>query len=144
MKAQATDGVRRLAARAADESPRTPRGPLPAVRPSKGAGLDRPPAGHRRRCPARSPAPLPQPAPPKDPPRVPARRPLAVALAAALAAPLLPALTSPAAGAAPAAAAPVQAAATTAAGLGHDRLGVRRGDTWHLSSSLDGAHGRSA
>ena len=69
------------------------------------------------------------------------RRPwLAAAVCAAVAAPLLPTL------AAPAAAAPVTAARTAApapGSLGHDRLAVRRGDTWHLSSSLDGAPGRS-
>ena len=62
---------------------------------------------------------------------------LGVALAAALAAPALPALLP-----APAAAAPLAAAVGVPAALGHDRIGVRRGDTWHLRDALDGGPSR--
>jgi hypothetical protein len=68
------------------------------------------------------------------------RRALPAALALALAAPALPALT-----AAPAAAQqpPGDQTTVSASELGHDRIGVRRGDTWHLSGSLDGSGVRS-
>lgn len=65
---------------------------------------------------------------------------LAAALALALATPALPALLS-----SPAAAQESRAGDTAVAPpeLGYDRIGVRRGDTWHLSGSLDGTGGRS-
>ena len=68
----------------------------------------------------------------------PSRPLLAVALAVALAAPVLPSLMA----AAPASA---QETASTAAPfeLGYDRIGVRRGDTWHLRDALDGGPARS-
>jgi hypothetical protein len=69
---------------------------------------------------------------------LPSRAPLALALTAALVTPALPALV-----AAPAAA---QESTTTAAvphELGYDRIGVRRGDTWHLRDSLEGGPARS-
>jgi hypothetical protein len=73
---------------------------------------------------------------------------LATVLAPVLAAALLPLAAAPAAAApAPRTLTPLASAPRTpaplAGELGHDRLGVRRGDTWHLSSSLDGAPGRS-
>ncbi|MCW2613761.1 MAG: copper amine oxidase-like protein, partial [Frankiales bacterium] len=80
----------------------------------------------------------------------PSRRPLLVPLlAAGLAAPLLPALLARPASAAspvtalPSATAPVRVQAVAGTTLGHDRLGVRRGDTWVLSDSLDGSAPRT-
>ena len=57
---------------------------------------------------------------------------LAAALAGALVSPVLPLLVT---------AAPAAAQAAPPRALGYDRIGVRRGDTWHLKSSLDGAGG---
>ena len=69
---------------------------------------------------------------------LPYRRPLAAAtLAAALAAPLVPTLLTAAPAQAQAASEPVVDP------LGHDRIGVRRGDTWYLRDALDGGPNRS-
>lgn len=70
--------------------------------------------------------------------RTTARSLLGAAVALALTAPVLPALLP-----SPAAAAPVGTAVGAPAELGYDRIGVRRGDTWHLRDSLDGGASRS-
>lgn len=70
--------------------------------------------------------------------RTTARPLLGVALAVALAAPALPALLP-----SPAAAAPPASAVAAPMELGYDRIGVRRGDTWHLRDALDGGPSRS-
>ena len=73
---------------------------------------------------------------------MPVPRPLLTALlAAVVAAPVVPALSAPAQAAQPLAAVSVAAAGTNP--LAYDRLGVRRGDTWLLSGSLDGSGARS-
>ncbi len=77
---------------------------------------------------------------------MPVTRPLlTVVLAALIAAPALPALSASAQPTAPLGGGVPLVAAAPAGGnvLGYDRLGVRRGDTWVLSSSLDGSGVRS-
>lgn len=66
----------------------------------------------------------------------------ALLVAAAVAAPVVPALAAPVAVAAPVRTASLAAASPVPA-LGHDRLTVRRADTWILSGALDGSGVRS-